>query len=181
LIFFGVVIQALAGAMIFLVPPGASAWSWIVYLGVGLVGFLHMFIGIELSRRDARQQRARGHASDAEALELQSYGLARHGALDHEALPLHARRCPSCDHSLIETIDRGRRTCSDCGERFNLRDLGFVTDDPAGELHAASPHEARLSGGVMVTAFLATAIIAGFILLTLLAIAGTGSTPAPGP
>jgi hypothetical protein len=165
--------------MIFLIPPGASIWAWIVYLGMGLVGFLHMFIGIELTRRDVREQRAGGYAS-AEALGLQSHGVARGGVLHEEELPLHARRCPACDHSLIETIDRGRRTCPECGEGFNLRDLGFAPDDPAGELHAASPHEARLSGGVMVTALLAAGIIAIFILLTLLTITGTGA-PAPGP
>lgn len=177
LIVFGVAIQGMAGLMIFLVPPGASAWAWIVYLSMGLAGFLHMFIGIELTRRDARDGSERQRNSIAPAEGLSASGHARHAALA-EGLPLHARRCPACDHSLIETIEIRRRTCPGCQVRFSLRELGFVADDPAGELHAASPHEARLSGGALVTTLVAATLVAGLVLTTLLAVSGSGT---PGP
>lgn len=177
LILFGITIQILTGGMMFLVPPGASRWAWVIYLAMGLIGFLHMFIGIELSRRDAREQTECAGEAQKKAHGLEAMG----GENDDftEALPLHARRCPACDHSLMQTIDRGRRTCPDCGMRFSLRELGFRRDDPAGELHAPSPHEARLGGGALVAFLLTAGIMAGVVLTTLLAIGGHGGTPGP--
>jgi Zn finger protein HypA/HybF involved in hydrogenase expression len=180
LIVFGIAIQAVAGLMIFIVPPGASVLAWIVYISMGFVGFLHMFIGIELTRRDrADAESSRSFAAGAGGATARSM-IERDESLAD--LPHHAMRCPACEHSLIETIDRGRRTCPNCRARFSLRDIGHRRDDPAGELVCCSPHEARLSGGAMIAILLGCAIFTALVLTTLLAIgSGAGGPGAPGP
>lgn len=158
LILFGLALQALSGAMFFLIPPGANLAAWLLYIGLGAAGFLHMFLGFELARRDHRESERSLYAGphDTASREMQ-------------AVPLHAMRCPRCEHSLVRTIGRHGRRCPECEAHFSLRDLGIERDDPAGEPAHLAPNELRLGGTLLVAAFILGMVIVAMVLTTLLA------------
>lgn len=154
LILFGLALQAMSGAMFFIVPPGASISAWLLYLCLGAVGFLHMFIGFELARRD--------HAASSSPVQ---HARTQEG----NDMPLHAMRCPKCEQCLIDAIQRSMRRCPSCRTHFSLRDLGIERDDPAGEPAHLAPNELRLGGTLLVAAFILGMVIVAMVLTTLLA------------
>ncbi len=54
-IIFGFALQLSAGVLFWIYPPGVSVGSWLLYLAMGLAGFLHIFIGGEMLRRQMQR------------------------------------------------------------------------------------------------------------------------------
>ena len=144
----GVLTQLLVGVLAWYFPPRASAWSWVLYFAMGIFGVVQIVWG------------ARGwrHAQGSEERGV----IAK---FEPDDIPYHAKKCPSCHHSIAAEIEKGLRRCPECDAHFSLRDLGWRESDPQGEPAKLSPHENRLAGPVIV------GLIIGVFVLILIAFA----------
>jgi hypothetical protein len=144
-IVIGVALQMLMGLLLWLLPPG-TILGWLIYIGLGAVGALHIIAGaVGLSSEQADDR------------------LAITAAFEPDDLPYHAKLCPSCREPLADAIERGRRRCPACDSPFNMRQLGWRQADPAGEPATLAPNEMRIGGGVLV------ALVVGAIALVIIA------------
>lgn len=171
LIAFGVLIQLTTGLVAYLIPPGPSVLAWALYLGMGVIGFLHIFIGLEM--KPSPEERAAQRAARAQRNQVE---LVEDDVID--------ARCPGCREDLALALAQRVRRCPRCRRPFALRDLGFRSDDPAGELMRLGPAELRMSGrgGAIVIALVVIAVIGlSALIWTARAGRGMGSNAAPAP
>ncbi|MCZ6834961.1 MAG: hypothetical protein O7G85_04235 [Planctomycetota bacterium] len=131
----GVLTQLGLGLLVWYFPPRTSVGSWILYFGLGFLGFVQIIWG------------ARG-AKQTSPLEMERQSVT--SAFEPDDISYHNKVCQHCDENLASTIAKGKRRCPNCTKPFSLRDLGWRDADPRGEPVSYAPHESRMQGGVLV-------------------------------